>query len=326
MDEYIGLLRDLVSIPSPTGHAEEAARFLSDWMEQKRFDTSMEDHGLVINPAGKRLLFLGHIDTVPGEIPVRLEDGILHGRGSVDAKGPLCAAACAMAARKGISEDICLVAVLDEEGDSGCARDLIENRDPTPAVILEPSDTRGITIQYNGRMLMDLEFASMVSHAGSGIPYATEKAVKYHSEMGEGARILSMAGDRERAGMTVDWRFDEIPEVVPPDDGSIEVREMIPPYRADKGSWLVRTFLRSIRGAGIRPVFKRKTGTCDMNILGKSWDVPLVAYGPGDSRLDHTPDERILLNDYLGSVDVLKSVIDEVSNRRQNLSGDRANS
>jgi LysW-gamma-L-lysine carboxypeptidase len=295
-------------------------------MERKGFQTTMEDHGLVINPDGKRFLFLGHIDTVPGEIPVRVEDRILHGRGSVDAKGPLCAAACAMAARKEISEDICLVAVLDEEGDSGCAWDLIEKRDPTPAVILEPSDTRGITIQYNGRMVMDLEFASRLSHAGSGIPYATEKAVKYYSEMGEGARILSMVGDREGASMTVDWRFDEIPEVAPPDGGNIEVREMIPPYRADKRSWLVRTFLRSIRGAGMKPVFKRKTGTCDMNILGANWDVPLVAYGPGDGRLDHTPDERILLNDFLGSVDVLKSVIDDVSNRRQNLSGGRANS
>ena len=315
MDEYIGLLKDLVSIPSQTGYAEGAAEFLAEWMEEKGFETSIKDQGLVINPGGEKLLFLGHIDTVPGEIPVRIEEGVLHGRGAVDAKGPLCAAASAMVAQKGMSDEICLVAALDEEGDSNCARRLVENKDPIPTVILEPSDTRGITIQYNGRLLLDLEFRAEISHSGSKVPYATEKAVKYYSDLGEVARILSFEGDREWAKMTVDWRFPKIPDVSPPVDGRMVVREMIPPYRADKRSWLVSYFLRSLREAGIKPVFKRKTGTCDMNILGESWNVPMLAYGPGDSRLDHTPDERLYLNDYLISVRVFSDVINRVSTR-----------
>ena len=34
-------------------------------------------------------MLLGHQDTVPGRIPVRMEDGRLFGRGAVDAKGCL---------------------------------------------------------------------------------------------------------------------------------------------------------------------------------------------------------------------------------------------
>jgi LysW-gamma-L-lysine carboxypeptidase len=34
-----------------------------------------------------------------------------------------------------------------------------------------------------------------------------------------------------------------------------------------------------------------------------------VAYGPGDSALDHTPDERLDLAEYRQSVDVLKGVL-----------------
>src|SRR5260370_6981881 len=37
------------------------------------------------------IILLGHMDTVGGVIPVRLQDGALYGRGAVDAKGPLAA-------------------------------------------------------------------------------------------------------------------------------------------------------------------------------------------------------------------------------------------
>ncbi len=43
------------------------------------------------------IVLLGHMDTVTGVIPVRLEDGLLYGRGAVDAKGPLAAFLCAAA-------------------------------------------------------------------------------------------------------------------------------------------------------------------------------------------------------------------------------------
>jgi LysW-gamma-L-lysine carboxypeptidase len=35
----------------------------------------------------------------------------------------------------------------------------------------------------------------------------------------------------------------------------------------------------------------------------------MVAYGPGDSRYDHTPTERLSLTDYARSIKVLRSVL-----------------
>jgi LysW-gamma-L-lysine carboxypeptidase len=52
-----------------------------------------------------------------------------------------------------------------------------------------------------------------------------------------------------------------------------------------------------------------KSGTSDMNILAPAWACPMVAYGPGDSRYDHTPIERLSLNDYARSIRVLQSVL-----------------
>jgi LysW-gamma-L-lysine carboxypeptidase len=52
-----------------------------------------------------------------------------------------------------------------------------------------------------------------------------------------------------------------------------------------------------------------KTGTSDMNIVAPVWNCPILAYGPGDSSLDHTPDEHILLSEYGLGVQVLADVL-----------------
>jgi acetylornithine deacetylase (EC 3.5.1.16)/N2-acetyl-L-lysine deacetylase (EC 3.5.1.-) len=42
-----------------------------------------------------------------------------------------------------------------------------------------------------------------------------------------------------------------------------------------------------------------------MNVVAPAWGTPIVAYGPGDSALDHTPDEHILVPEYRRAVAVL---------------------
>jgi LysW-gamma-L-lysine carboxypeptidase len=67
--------------------------------------------------------------------------------------------------------------------------------------------------------------------------------------------------------------------------------------------------LATIREAGGNPRFAVKTGTSDMNVVGPIWRCPIVAYGAGDSALDHTPDEHIPVADYLGAIQVLRQVV-----------------
>ena len=78
-----------------------------------------------------------------------------------------------------------------------------------------------------------------------------------------------------------------------------------PCFRADKNTPPVRALLRAIRFAGGKPRFKLKMGTSDMNVVGPAWSCPIVAYGPGDSALDHTPDEHIEVTEFLKTIDVL---------------------
>ncbi|WP_370635254.1 M20/M25/M40 family metallo-hydrolase [Deinococcus sp. 6YEL10] len=63
------------------------------------------------------------------------------------------------------------------------------------------------------------------------------------------------------------------------------------------------------RRYGVTPVFKVKTGTSDMNVVAGHWPVPTLAYGPGDSALDHTPEERLDLAEYDRAVTVLREAL-----------------
>ena len=63
-------------------------------MAEHGFRASVDDAGNAVGEIGDgpmHVVLLGHIDTVPGEIDVRIEAGELVGRGAVDAKGPLAA-------------------------------------------------------------------------------------------------------------------------------------------------------------------------------------------------------------------------------------------
>jgi hypothetical protein len=52
-----------------------------------------------------------------------------------------------------------------------------------------------------------------------------------------------------------------------------------------------------------------------MNVVGPVWGQNIVAYGPGDSRLDHTPQEHIQLPEYTHAIDVLELVLRELASQ-----------
>jgi LysW-gamma-L-lysine carboxypeptidase len=84
------------------------------------------------------------------------------------------------------------------------------------------------------------------------------------------------------------------------------------PFRAAKNTPLARAFLAAIREHGGQPRFVLKSGTSDMNVVGPIWGCPIVAYGPGDSSLDHTPHEHLSLTEYGKAIKVLECVLREV--------------
>jgi LysW-gamma-L-lysine carboxypeptidase len=81
-------------------------------------------------------------------------------------------------------------------------------------------------------------------------------------------------------------------------------------YEADTSSTLVRAFQRAILlRLKAKPSLVRKTGTGDMNTFAHRTKTACVTYGPGLSRTSHTDGEMVQVEDYLGSIEVLKEAI-----------------
>jgi len=87
-----------------------------------------------------------------------------------------------------------------------------------------------------------------------------------------------------------------------------------PPYQEDPNSKLVRAFVESMRESKGRECrLSRKTGTCDVNDFARRFRIPAVVYGPGNSKLDHTPIENVSIQEYLDSIDIVTAVLKKIT-------------
>ncbi|MCY4062268.1 MAG: [LysW]-lysine hydrolase [Chloroflexi bacterium] len=339
------LLHDVVAIPSPSCDEAEAAAFLTSWMRRHGYDDAFVDEAGnavgIIGTGSRQIVLLGHIDTFAGFPPVRLENRTLYGRGAVDAKGPLCAFAVA-AARANLAADVQVIvigAVEEEAATSRGAHYALTQYQPACCVIGEPSQWDRITLGYKGRLLLDWRWEGGLAHSAGEAPSPAERALDYwqgiktycddfnagigslYARLDPSVRDINtwQEGVNGVAEMTVGFRLppnvmpDEIRLQFPASDGAtVSGRGAECAFSSDKNSALSRHFRRAIRAKGGVPRFVFKTGTSDMNIVGPRWDCPIVAYGPGDSALDHTPDEHIQLDEYLRAIDVLTLVLETV--------------
>jgi LysW-gamma-L-lysine carboxypeptidase len=335
------LLEAVVRIPSVTGQESEVVRFLQGQARADGFAVHEDGAGNFIAEAGtgpRRLLFVGHVDTVAGDIPVRVEKGALWGRGAVDAKGALLAAYCAARRHVG-STDVTLriVGAVDEEGDSRGAKALAD----WPAawiVVGEPSGVHGITVAYKGIVRGAFALSRARAHGGHPGPTAVEQAIALWEGISRRLRLadrfdtlqghlLSLDTASDGLADCVTGRFQiRIPPGTSPDAVAADIEavavaagarmawgQRMAPAAASQRTSLAAAFRSAIREQGAEPRILCKTGTADFNLLAQRYpDTPIVAYGPGDAALDHTPGEHIVLADYEAAVQAWAWVIDRL--------------
>lgn len=350
MNDALALLRRMVEIESLSGQEGGLAHFLVEWMLRAGYARAYVDEaGNSVGEVGsghRTIVLLGHMDTVPGHIPVRVEDGSLYGRGSVDAKGPLATfmAATALMAQSLHHLRIIVVGAVEEEATTSkgarhiCER-MLEEGVPEACVIGEPSGWDRITLGYKGRLLADFWAEQPGGHTAGPQDGICESAVNWwlavkslaeqfngdksslfaqlhpslrrlHSETdGLTERVEALIGLRVPPGYELDRLQSEVKAAAEVAGGTAQTYGGELPYRAAKNTPLARAFIAAIRAQEGRPRFKVKTGTSDMNVVGPAWGCPIVAYGPGDSRLDHTPDEHLKIAEYMRSIEVLSQVL-----------------
>lgn len=347
MDEnsQVNLLKGLLEQYSPTLQEVPAVDFLAARMQALGYSVLVDDAGSVRGSLGdgpREIILLGHIDTVPGMVPVRLEEGRLFGRGAVDAKGPLaCFTAAAALAGVSSSWRVTVIGAVGEEGDSRGAKlvrdEYAASRPPDFCIIGEPSSWDHLTLGYKGSAWMEYTIQRSLTHTASQTDSACETAVQFWNavqalrdqyNVGRQRAFDQLTTSLRRMDSSQDGFTDQallgfnlrLPPEVDPEaafsllqplagGGELRLLDGIACYRAEKNTALVRALLSAIRKEGGIPGFLVKTGTSDMNLVGPAWNCPILAYGPGDSSLDHTPDEHILISEYLAGIRVLSAAL-----------------
>jgi len=333
----------LVEQYSPSGQEQRVVEWLVERMKALGFTQAITDEaGNAVGVMGdgpKQIVLLGHIDTVAGEIPVRVNDGILYGRGSVDAKGPLACFVDAVAQVGRLNGwQFVVIGAVDEERDSLGAQFVVDKYNPDFAIIGEPNNWDRIALGYKGSAWAHVEIKREQTHPASGEQTAAEAAIetwlavktytdKFNADKKRAFDMLlptlrglesGQDGFEQWTRMNIGCRlpvevnpvawYSTLDEIV--QGATVEQAGYpVPAWECEKNTQLVRASLNGIRSKGGTPRFVYKTGTADLNVVAPAWGCPAVVYGPGDSALDHTPDEHISLNEYEKSIAVLIAVL-----------------
>ncbi len=365
------LLLSMLNLYSPSGNEHQVATFLESELSKNGLQTRIDAAGNVIGEIGTgrpRILLCGHMDTVPGELPVRLEDDQVYGRGAVDAKSSLASmlVACVQASRDGaFSFNATLVGVVQEETSTKGIHQVISDQQPYDLAIFgEPSGSRNVTIGYKGHLHVNLTCSTKGGHSASHwiSRNSFDEAVKLWNKLesscfmnNEASKFNALTGSVTK--MTAGDDTNTIPssarlelDVRIPPSLTIEAiekkitgvcKEMeenargelaasasfgnrCPPFLGENDSTVARAYRMAIREVtGQQATLVKKTGTSDMNLLAEKYNIPMVAYGPGNSALDHTDNEHVSISEYLESIRVSTMAIRNMARMYKNSTRDR---
>lgn len=344
MLDPVALLEQAVRIPSVSGQETDVADYLVLQMATFADYAFVDEAGNAVGVVGQgevNVTFLGHIDTVAGNVPVEIKDGNLYGRGSVDAKGAFCTAVAAASCLPADVRErltIRLIGAVEEEAPSskGARFALTAYPKPDMLIIGEPSGWDALTLGYKGRLVVKLEHSKPNFHSAGDDTTATEDVVNAWNavqalvnDLNDGVNgmfdkvQISLANVNSSSDGMTQQCTAAFGLRLPPVHSPEMMVDMLEPHlsaftvtmagherahRAAKDTPLSRAFRVAIREQGGKPRFKVKTGTSDMNVVAPSWDVPMLAYGPGDSSLDHTPEEHVSIRELEKAVNVLSQV------------------
>jgi LysW-gamma-L-lysine carboxypeptidase len=179
----IELLRNSLEIYSPSRSESILANFLKDVCLDLGFEqANIDSVGNIIAMKGSGspvILLCGHMDTVPGIVPVRLDGDYMYGRGASDAKAPLISMLLGAADFPKQNGTIIFAGVVDEEGNATGIKNLVKDKNLQPhyAIFGEPSGIDNITVSYKGRLEIRL-LCDVNNSAHASAPWISMNAIE----------------------------------------------------------------------------------------------------------------------------------------------------
>ena len=331
--DVVDLAAALVDIPSQS-HEEG---HLADLVEQALVDVPhlrVERHGntLVARTMlgrAERVLIGGHLDTVPsaGNLPHRIEDGLLYGLGSCDMKGGVAVALSLAAAVAEPTRDITYVFYECEEVAAEFnGLQHLADREPgllaaDLAILMEPSNA-GVEAGCQGTLRVEVTARGTRAHSARSwmgdnavhaageilrrlAAYEPRRPVVDGLEYREGLNAVGISGGvagnviPDACTVVVNYRFapdrsvDEaithVREVL--DGFEVTVDDAAPAARAGLDRPAAADFVAAV-GAPPQPKFGW-TDVARFSALG----IPALNFGPGDPAVAHMRDEHVRIED-----------------------------
>lgn len=223
-EKVVLLCQEMIRRRSYSGEEEGVVKVLSEQMKELGFDeVTVDKYGNIIGRIrgrrpGKKILFDGHIDTVPvtdetewtyPPFAAEIHDGRIYGRGTSDMKGAVAAMTCAASrfakdTDKDFAGEIYVAGVVHEECFEGvAAREISRAVEPDYVVIGEASQLN-IKIGQRGRAEIVVETFGKPCHSanpekGINAVYKMAKVIEairtleptHHAELGDGILELT---------------------------------------------------------------------------------------------------------------------------------------
>jgi LysW-gamma-L-lysine carboxypeptidase len=176
IEERSDLVLQVISTYSPSGHESGVAKIIFDYLKKRKMSPRIDLAGNVICEIGEgdySILLCGHMDTVPGELQVKMEGDWVFGRGACDAKGALLSLIfgfenLAGAHKKNAIGKVIFAGVTEEEQSSSGLAELIRtDAKANFAIFGEPGGSSKITVGYRGHLTVRIIIVTPEVHASA---------------------------------------------------------------------------------------------------------------------------------------------------------------
>ncbi|MCS6769159.1 MAG: M20/M25/M40 family metallo-hydrolase [Candidatus Caldarchaeum sp.] len=339
-------LVQLLEVYTPPGEERRLERtwfrICGDLGYRKIWRDEVGNYFASVGEGEKTTMLISHVDTVPGELRVKVSGGKVYGRGAVDAKGPLSAMLLAgsMVSDRLRNSRLVVAGLVDEEGMGAGAKKLVEEKVKADSIVIgEPTGTFGIAISYRGSISVKISASARGGHASA--PYIAESAIEKVLNLW---RMVSQEYGGRRyeevtSALTTLHAGDWISRIPDSAEGSINIRfphpytskeilsklekfaeasgcvikivDVTEPVVTNVNNKAARALQRAMLKLNYRPRLVKKTGTSDMNTLVAA-TADIAACGPGDSTLAHTDAEAVEINDILTAAKIYSEYVTEM--------------
>lgn len=212
----VELLKRALELYTPSRSEAALANMLKDkCVNELGFEqVNIDNVGNIIATKGTgepRILLCGHMDTVPGQVPVRIDDGQIYGRGASDAKAPLIAMLLAASEFPKQSGTVIFAGVVDEEGNATGVKQLVKSKLGVDyAVFGEPSGVENITVAYKGRLAIRLT-CDVGDSAHASAPWLAKNSIEEMYDFWKAIKAeIERVGTAENKAKSISCSLTEI--------------------------------------------------------------------------------------------------------------------